>query len=487
MRVLLVQPNQEHTRGFQQMGRLEPLGLEMIAGGLMPEHEVALLDLRLQPDGLRQALLDYRPDLVGVTCNFTTDVYQTLEVTTTVRQIAPDAYIVVGGHHATLRPGDFLHPSVDGVVLGEGEFSTRELVDCLTAGHDPAQVPGLALNQPHGQLLTQPRPLIEDLDTLPYPARSITQAYRQDYQLTLTRPLALLETMRGCPFHCRFCAVWRFHRGKVRSKSPQRVLRELNQISEPNVLFTDDNFLANVGRAKEIGRLIEESGIRKQYTIQARSDAIARHPEVISQWRRLGLTGVFIGFEKPNQKGLDTLNKHNSLENNEAALQILREHGIEPTASFIVDPDYDRDDFAELWAYVRRLRLRWPAFTVLTPLPGTQLFDDVREHLTTDDYELFDLLHAVVPTRLPLEQFYAELAGLWRRAYPRWELALASIYLSLREIGHPGQKAGGWRRTISEGRRLTQAETYLQDIATALRRRIGERYTLDREQVELNR
>jgi len=460
MRILLVQPNQVHTRGYQRMACLEPLGLEMIAGALSPRHEVGLVDLRLEPNRLAAALTEFRPAVVGISANFTTDVYQALGAAEAIRELAPEAYVVMGGCHSSLQPVDFHHAAVDAIVLGEGEVTARELVECLAVGGDPRQVPGLALNRSDGQCFTGERPLLERLDGLPQPHRALSGEHRGLYHLVLTRPLALVETIRGCAYRCRFCAVWRFHRGGVRCKSPHRVLEELVQVEEPNVLFTDDNFLSDIPRAREIARLLRELGIRKRYQIQARSDAIARHPEVIAEWRDVGLEDVFIGFEKSVQAELEAVNKRNTVENNEKALAVLRRQGIEPTASFIVGPDYGQAEFAALRAYVRRLRLRWPTFTVLTPLPGTALFEEMKGRLATANFELFDLLHAVVPTRLPLPEFYGELAALWRSAYPPWRQRLARLYFALRDLLSGDATYACWRDMLAEISRLANAAAY---------------------------
>lgn len=465
MRILLVQPNQNQAIGLQHLSQVEPLGLEMIGGALQDRHELALLDLRLQPDALADTLTDFRPHLVGISSTFTTDVYRALSIAEEIKEFDPHTFVFVGGHHPSLRPSDFRCPAIDAIVVGEGEATAREMIDCLATGCDLGSVPGLVLNRPEGQQSTGERPQIKNLDTLPYPARSLTRSYRQHYYLVLDNPIASLETARGCPYRCRFCSVWRFYRGRVRLKSSKRVVEELKTIEEPSVLFTDDNFLTDFSRAEEIARLIQKENIRKRYSIQARSDAIVRHPEIIAQWRKVGLEAVLIGFEKPDQKELDALNKHNSVENNERALEVCRENGIEPSPSFIVDPSYDHSDFAALRAYIRRLKLKHPAFTVLTPLPGTVLFDEMQGLLTTTNYELFDVVHAVLPTRLPLPEFYDELASLWREAYPRWGLRLSWVYFFLRDLFSQKSKPDYWKKVLTEGLRFGNARTYLKDWA----------------------
>lgn len=462
MRVLLVQPDQNVTMGLQHAVRVEPLGLEAVAGALRGRHEVSLLDLRVAPDTLQATVSDFRPDMLGISSTFTVDTYQALTIAQVAKEADPRIFVFVGGHHAALQPADFFHRAVDAIVLGEGEFTSRELADCLEAADDPVRVPGLALNRPEGQYSTPPRLLVKDLDCLPRPDRTLCWRYRSDYFLFFTSPIALLETARGCPYCCRFCSVWRFYQKRVRFKSPGRIVDELAELSEPCVFFTDDNFLCASGYAEETARLIRRKGIRKNYVIQARSDAIVRHADTVARWREIGLDCVFVGFEKADQAGLEGVNKQNSVENNEKALEVLRQQGIEPTASFIVEPDWSRRDFAALRAYVRRLRLRRPLFSVLTPLPGTDLFKEVRGDLTTANYEFFDLFHAVLPTRLPLPDFYRELAQLWRSVYPTWRLLLLRMYLFARRLLSRGSPRRLGLKVLAEAVRVSDEKAYLE-------------------------
>ncbi len=463
MRVLLAQPDQNRTMGFQQLARVEPLGLEMIAGALWSRHEVALLDLRLEPDGLADTLAALRPHLVGISASFTIDIYRALDIAGAAKAADPRTFVFVGGHHPSLCPEDFCHPAVDAIVVGEGELTARELVDTVAAEGDLGRVPGLVLNQPQGQHFTGHRPLLKDLDALPYPARELNRTYRQGYYIVVVQPMALVETTRGCPHRCRFCSVWPFYRGLVRYKSPQRVARELEAVEQPNVMFTDDNFLTKADRAGAIARLIRERGIQKRYSLQARSDDIVRHPEVVGQWREVGLDHVFIGFERPDQSGLKAVNKHNTVKNNEEALAILRSLGIEPNASFISDPSDGREDFDALRAYVRRLKLRFPFFCVLTPFPGTALFAETKDRLTTTNYELFDLSHAVTPTRLPRVEFYQEFAKVWRQAYPRWKIEFFRLSVTLRDLLRHRAGTASLQRALTEVRQHGNARVYLQD------------------------
>jgi|DewCreStandDraft_1066081.scaffolds.fasta_scaffold00617_4 radical SAM superfamily enzyme YgiQ (UPF0313 family) len=414
MKVLLIQPRRSSGLGFHPHAVVEPLGLEMVAGAL-EGHHVDLLDLFPSED-LTAAIESFRPDACGISCTFTVDVHRTLEIAAKIKEIHPRCFVFVGGHHATLNPLDFFHEAVDAVILGEGETTAPALLHALQTGSDIQSVPGLMLFTPGGPHFTGVRPLLEELDRLPFPARHLTSPYRRRYHLGLG-PIATVETARGCPYRCNFCSVWRFYRRRFRAKSPERVIAELQATPGPLVLFTDDNFLTDIHRASRIAELVRHHRVRKEFLFQARSDSIVRHPEVIAQWRKAGLSSVFIGFEKIDDEALESVEKRNSVANNERALEILRRHKVRVVASFIIDPSDGPNEFARLREYIRRLRIRTPTFSVLTPLPGTQLFEALRHRLTTTNYELFDLLHAVLPTRLSLPEFYRELARLYRFAY----------------------------------------------------------------------
>jgi hopanoid C-3 methylase len=420
MRVLLVQPRQRrragHRAGFRELAIIEPLGLEMVAAVLAAEHQVKLVDLLPGVD-LEKTVERFAPEVCGVSCSFTVDVPETLRIVETLRKLRLNAFIFVGGHHASLNPGDFAVPSVHGVVVGEGESSMPEVVRALASGEDLMTVPGLVLNTPRGQVVTSARPLIAGLDRLPLPERSLAYAWRRSYHVGMRGHMSAVETSRGCPYKCTFCSVWRFHQGKVRFKSPERVVEEVEAVTGTNVFVTDDNFLADVPRAEAIADLLMQRGIKKRLMFQARTDAIARHPQTMAKLREAGFATAFLGLEKIDAAGMESVHKHNTVESNETALKVLRKVGINTFGTLIVDPEWGEKDFRRLFDYVRQHAIPNAWFTVLTPLPGTALFEQVHEALTTRDWEIFDLSHAVLPTKLSLERFYKEYAHLYRAVY----------------------------------------------------------------------
>jgi radical SAM superfamily enzyme YgiQ (UPF0313 family) len=418
MKVLLIQPK-TYALGFTDLIMGEPLGLEMIGGALQNNHDVRIFDLRIN-NSLHHELLSFKPDICGISCSYTIDYHPTMELIKHIKEILPRSFIVVGGLHASMNYQDFLSNRIGAVVIGEGEQTFKDLVDCMRKKGDLSFLPGLAINWEGRQIITHPRAVQENLDSLPFPLRNLKK--NRYYHLGFQKPAALVETSRGCVYRCSFCAVWQFYNGTYRVKTPERVVQELMRINEPYIFFVDDNFLANIHRAERIANLIRENCIKKTYSFQARSDTIVRHPDIIKLWKEIGLCTIFIGFEKVEDEGLEDLNKKNTVENNDKALRLLKDLDINVWASFIVNPDYERKDFKKLKDYIITRKIKTPTFSIFTPLPGTELFRQLKEKLISQDYRLFDIAHTVLPTKLPIKEFYEEFCSLYKLPYSRLKL-----------------------------------------------------------------
>jgi radical SAM superfamily enzyme YgiQ (UPF0313 family) len=404
--------------GLEMITFVEPLGMECVAGGLELEgHTCQIVDMRI--DGVEKGLAKVRgfgPDIVGLQCNFTTERFRAMRLARRVREVMPEVLIVIGGHDASRDPKWFLKDPIDVIVVGDGEEVMPPLVEAWSRSRDMSKVPGLLINKPSGAIDTGHAPARGNIDNLPMPARHLIKEYASEYYINFRRPLALLETARGCPFKCNFCSVWKFHESTFREKSPARVVQELEQIDAPNVFITDDIFWMNVKRGRDLGKAIAASGIKKHYTIQTRSDIICKFPDLVEMWKECGRMTVFLGLEKIDDAGLKSVNKRNTADHNNEAIRILQRLDIGYTPNFIVDPGWDRSDFEKLKHWVDETGAYNSGFSVLTPLPGTDLWDETVDQVVTRDWELFDIAHTVLPTKLPLDEFYREYAGLWKHA-----------------------------------------------------------------------
>jgi radical SAM superfamily enzyme YgiQ (UPF0313 family) len=416
MRILLIEPAKAHvTLAGEDIFIFESLALEYIAAGISEDHEVRILDMRLDKR-LQETLNDFHPDIVGIT-SYTVHVNTVRKLFEEVKGWNRDVLTVVGGHHATVVPEDLLSPSIDLIVMGEGVFTFREIVARLEKGEGFRGIPGTAYADNDVLVKTDGHTVI-DLDSLPFPDRKITAEYRKEYYSEWMKPLASIRTSKGCPFRCNFCALWKLTDGKYLRRKPEKIVEELAEIEEDFVFFADDESLVDVPRMKRLAQLIGESGIKKRYFVYGRSDTVAQNADLLEMWRSVGLERVFVGLEFFRDEDLLYVKKGSTADDNRQAVKVLHDLDIGVYASFIIRPDFGGEDFATFRRYCHALNVDFASFAMLTPLPGTDFYAEVKDQLLTNDYDYFDFLHTVLPTSLPLKEFYKEYHNLVMNSIP---------------------------------------------------------------------
>jgi hopanoid C-3 methylase len=474
MKVAFIKPPVGGILGLEMLTFVEPLGPICVAACLEQDgHECLVVDLRI--DGEEKGLADCRkfdPDMVGLQCNFTTERNRTIRLAQRIKREMPKALVVVGGHDASRDPDWFRHEAVDFIAIGDGEEVMPPLCNALSSGGDLKSIRGLEMRNSDSEreswLYTGHVDARPNLDLYPKPARHLIERYADHYYINFHKPLALMETARGCPFKCNFCSVWKFHESTFREKSPQRVVEELRDISAHAIFITDDIFWMNVKRGEEMARQIKAAGIKKFFTVQTRTDIICKFPHLIEMWKDCGKLAIFLGLESVTDEGLKAVNKKNTADNNIQAIKILKELGVGFTPNFIVDPAWDRDDFKRLRDWIDAMGAYNSGFSILTPLPGTDLWDSAKTQVTTHQWEMYDIVHTVLPTKLPLDEFYTEYSRLWRHAldvryknrgklktYVQLGAALATGKVSIRNV----QRGLGMAKTFSKPETFLRAHT----------------------------
>ncbi len=386
--------------------RLEPLGLERVAQAVRAAgHEVRLLDLQVfRHTDYFQELRTFQPEAIGFSLNYLANVPEVIELAKAKKARLPQCYLFVGGHSASFIPYDLLHHAegaINCVLRGEGEASTPQLLEALPNG--PVEtIPGSVTLQGMG-----PSPLLLERLDQHFPARDLTRK-RHKYFIGVLDPCASIEFTRGCPWDCTFCSAWTFYGRSYRQSPPEAAVDDLARIQEPNVFIVDDVTFIHPEHGMAIGREIEKRGIRKQYYLETRCDVLLRNREVFAYWKRLGLLYMFLGLEALDEDTLRVHRKRVTAHENLAALDVARQLGLVVAINIIADPDWDKERFR----LVREWAVSVPEIvhlTVNTPYPGTETWHTEARQLTSLDYRLFDVQHAVLPTRLPLREFYAEL------------------------------------------------------------------------------
>ncbi|ADH85836.1 B12-binding domain-containing radical SAM protein [Desulfurivibrio alkaliphilus] len=431
MQILLINPPNcgrsipEERYGItsvRQIFRGEPLALEELAGNLTA-HDVRILDLKAEPDGLDRALNQGLPDLVGltgVTCE-----------ANTVRRLAGEfkaagvKNVVVGGIHASNDPAFFNHEEIDYICIGLGKLSFRELVEALEQGRQPADIPGIAKTSPGGQLQWLERDYRED-DLVSHrpPAYQLVASYRDHYRLErLKVTMGFVVSAAGCPHRCSFCCIKGQCGGRYLTRPEQEVIRDIELLADiPVIRLIDANTFGNPEQARRLGEAIRAARLNKQFLADVRSDTVVNHPELMQLWREAGLRAVIIGFEELDDRRLTAMNKANRAAINREAVGVLQELGITIVGDFIVSPGYHEEDFQRLSDYLAASRIDLPIITVLTPLPGTAYHRQQRNEIINHDLDYYTLTNAVTPTRLAEEEFYRLYAELVRNSHQQAKL-----------------------------------------------------------------
>jgi radical SAM superfamily enzyme YgiQ (UPF0313 family) len=424
MKIILVYPNSKHEIiGWGDMGAVgEPLALEYLATGATADgHEVRILDLRLHPDALDETLLTYRPDILGVT-GYSMHVKRNIAICRRTKELLPACQTVVGGHHATLMPEDFLEPSLDFVVQGEGVFPLRRILAQLSGTAPNEPIPGVWKRE-HGAFRCGGPAAEFEMDDIPQPDRSHTAADRESYYIDWMRPIALMRTTVGCPYRCSFCSLWRIMDGHYHRRSVDSVVAELRSISERYVFLVDDEPFVNSRRMKALAEAIAEARVDKEYFAYCRVDTFLRDRALMEQWRRIGLRRLFFGIESIFDSELQDYSKRQKRGQIVEAYREAKLLGIEIFSGFIINPSYGPSEFASLVAFIREHEISYPSFTILTPIPGTDAtFDKVTEWQPNGrpDWDYFDLQHPVIPTKLPRDEFMQRYRDLYRVFSPKY-------------------------------------------------------------------
>ncbi len=415
MRVLGVHPGPlMYTKIFL---RLEPLGLELVAAAMREAgHAVALIALQVENHRAYFRTVErWRPNVIAFSCNYLANVPEILDLAKATKAKFPNISICVGGHSASFTAADIIRHgagAIDCVLKGEGEAAMPLLLAKIEAGGDLATLPGAVTAGGEGP----PPAFVHSLDAL-RPARDLLR-HRRKYFIGTLDPCASIEFSRGCPWDCSFCSAWTFYGRSYRLVSTERIIEDLRAIREPGIFIVDDVAFIHERHGIEIGEAIARAGIKKRYYLETRGDVLLRNKEAFRLWARLGLVTMFLGLEAIDAEGLKKYRKRVTLDRNFEAVEFARSLGVKVGVNLIAVPDWDHERFR----IVREWCLEMPDvinISVNTPYPGTESWLTESRRLATRDYRLFDIQHAVLPTRLPLAEFYEELVTTQRAIFKK--------------------------------------------------------------------
>ncbi|HEV8609862.1 MAG TPA: radical SAM protein [Thermoanaerobaculia bacterium] len=468
MNVLLLRPDPGNERfGLGPFFRVEPLGLEYVGAALQRTgHEPTIVDLRFG-SRVASAVRRTRPQIVGIACMHALEYDRVIETAREVRRVSPDAFILAGGHAAAAYPTPLERPEIDAICADDGEEVVPALADALEKKHPVSEVPGLRLSTPDGWVSTSALSERTGLDRVPMPARALVERDRNRYHCLLFKPVWLVETARGCPFRCTFCSVWQLYDRSFRERSVGAVVDDLASVGE-NVFIADDLFWNHPERSLELAEALKKRGIRKRWLlVQTRTDLVCRRPDLLEAWRPLAADfDVFFGLEAATDEGLAGVAKDTGVWASIEAARISRSFGFGVTGNFLVDPDWDETRFRELWDFVAEHGLQRAGYTILTPLPGTDLYERLRPILAGQPWFKYDMHHVLWEPRLGAQRFFELYAETWRRSIlnTRGEKKLSDWMRQVRPSQVPYIT-----RVLLRTQRMMRSEAYLKEHEAAQR------------------
>jgi radical SAM superfamily enzyme YgiQ (UPF0313 family) len=304
--------------------------------------------------------------------------------------------IIIGGPHSTFLPEESLKYA-DYVVRGEGEETIVELIEHLEYGRPLNDIKGLSYREGDAFIHNPDRPLIHDLDSGPIPDLNVVHNWQK-------RTVIPIATSRGCPFGCKFCSVIQMFGRKYRFKSIDRVIEEIREVAsrKAHIFFVDDNFAANKERTKELLKRIIAEDIHIEWSAQVRTDVV-RDAELIDLMGKTGCFTVFVGFESINPKTLSLYNKHQKVDDIVECIKTFKKASIGIHGMFVLGGDTDDiETIRSTQKFAKRLGIDSVQFLMLTPLPGTPVFDDLMKQgrLIHTDWAKYDAHHAVFEPKL---------------------------------------------------------------------------------------
>ena len=395
MNILLVNPKSSSV--FNTFGlSLPPIGLLYVAASLESAgHTVVVRDLAADGERLVDGDIS-RADLVGISAD-TTRADKALSIARKVSGMGRP--VVMGGPHPQFMAADiFATGYVDYIVKGEGEIVFSNLLTALQNRDSVASVKGLIVREGR-HLIETPDADPIDVETLPFPARHLVDLHR--YRASMAdRPITPIVTSRGCPGACHFCSSSSFFGRGWRYRSAESVLTELDEVYNRYgfraVCFMDDNFTLAPKRVEQIADGVIERGYDLKWWNLSRVDTIVKNPAMVARMAAAGSTTVYLGIESGNEDTLNSLGKNIKAADATRAVEILRENGIESYGSYMIgNLNETAADVEKTIDMAIRLNTNIAQFSILTPYPGTKLYEQIKDRIFCRRWKFYDGLHLV--------------------------------------------------------------------------------------------
>lgn len=408
MKVLFVNPPQTASK-YKFMGVIAPpLGIAYMAGVLQENNiDVEILDASAEDmdfKDVEKELLKRKPDLVALTA-LTPTIGRALETAQVVKETLPDSIVVMGGYHPTFNFIETLEDeNVDIVIRGEGEYIMLNLVQALENQSSLHDVKGIVFEDENSkEIVVNPEaPLIQDLDELPFPALNLLpmKKYRL---LDMDTHMTTMITTRGCPMQCSFCSSAAMHGKKIRERSIENIVDEIEYLKTnydiDTIAFMDDTFTLKKRKVMAICDEILKRNIEIMWGCTSRVDTLDE--KLLKKMKEAGCITIFIGVESADQQQLDNMCKNTTIAKIENAFKIARKLKIRTIASVALGmPGDTKEIMNKTVKFVHKLKPNYAIYSLATPYPGTRFYKEAFEKnlIKIKDWSKYTLITPILET-----------------------------------------------------------------------------------------
>lgn len=449
MKILLINPPFEYTIQSCQPKILEegldflpPLGLMYLAGYLEKEtdNHIEILDTQVEQlsyDEIKEEIKKRNPDIVGITAmTFTlVDVIKTAKV---AREVNSNIKVILGGPHVIIYPEETMNiPEIDFLILGEGETTIKQLLENINNPDKLEQIKGIVFRKNEKIINTGIADFMENLDSLPFPARHLTPYKKYFSVVSSNMPVTTMFTSRGCPYKCLFCDRPTF--GKFfRARSAKSVVDEIEKCQKmgiKEIFIYDDTFGVDRHRVLDICSEITRRNLKIAWDIRTRVNTVDE--EILKALKKAGCQRIHYGVEAGTQKILNVLRKGITLEQAEQAFKLTKKVGIQTAGYFMIgSPTETKKDMLETIKFMKKLNPDYVHISITTPFPATDLYKMALEQnvVNHDIWQEFaknpkpDFVPPVWEKELCREELFSLLKKAYRSFYLRPNYILKKIF-----------------------------------------------------------
>ncbi len=433
-KVLFIAPPY-HCWGVQVIGTWPPVQIAYLAGAVLAAgHEAQICDAMNNGytfDDVRAEIATYAPDFV-VTLDYlpvsgavsTASVPAALKTLAIAHDVDPSIVTIIGGPHPTFMYDEILGDAEfvpDFVLRGEMEETLPELLAAIPAGR-AADVQGVVYRKDGSTITTPMRAHIVDLDALS-PAWHLLDWSLYHYNIEPWGRMASILTTRGCMMGCSFCSHRKFWRGDWRARDPKKVMDEIRVLVEEYevefITLIDPYPTNDRERWEEQLDLLIEANLPVRLLMETRVEDIIRDEDLLPKYHAAGIIHVYVGAESSSDAMLESLNKGTDVDMNKRALDLLREHDIMTEASFMIGfPNETWESIAQTAEEAVRLNPDIAVFPVITPMPFTPLYEEMKDRIRVFDYAKYNLMTPIIePYEMSLDDVYRALAKCYMTFY----------------------------------------------------------------------